>query len=412
MERLFALGTADQHLVSRFLAGLQPTIDIPLRLTLWNGTHHDLGARPEVTVCLSGPKSLRYFLPPSLDNLADGYVNGHFEVVGSAQAVVDMASRLAQVGVPMRGRFGRLLNAVRHDRANDARSIEHHYDVSNSFYRLWLDEAMVYSCAYFPSSSESLAAAQRAKLDHILTKIMLKPGERLLDIGCGWGALVIRAAQRHGARAVGVTLSRNQYELAQEHVERAGVASLVEIRLQDYRDIDASDGLFDKITSIGMFEHVGLNHLPAYFSKVHALLKDGGLVLNHGITSTDPGSGATPLGAASFIDKYVFPNGELPHLSLALRDMQGAGLEALDVECLRRHYARTLSAWSENYENHSEAIRALVDETTFRVWRIYLAGCAHAFAQNWVSVYQILACKAGIGEHLNPTPWSRAYMYP
>ena len=210
---------------------------------------------------------------------------------------------------------------------------------------------------------------------------------------------------------VGVTLSRNQYELASRRVRQAGLSGQVEIRLKDYRDIDARDGLFDKIASIGMFEHVGLDHLPEYFGKINSLLKDGGLVLNHGITSTDPASGSTPLGAASFIDKYVFPNGELPHISLALREMQAAGLEALDVECLRRHYARTLTRWAQNYEQHADAIRGLVNETTFRVWRIYLAGCAHAFEQNWVSLYQVLACKAGANEQLNPTPWSRAYMY-
>jgi cyclopropane-fatty-acyl-phospholipid synthase len=397
--------------VARFLTGLQTETDIPLRLTLWNGMQHDLGPQPRVTVHLPDPAALRYFVPPSLDNLAEGYVNGHFDVLGQAADIVATAASLAQLGVPMRGRFGRLFSALRHDRVKDAHAIERHYDVSNDFYRLWLDDAMVYSCAYFPTQTESLAAAQSAKLDHILGKLMLKPGERLLDIGCGWGALAIRAAQKYGARVLGVTLSKNQHALACERVAQAGLADKVEIRLQDYRDINPGDGQFDKITSIGMFEHVGLNHLEAYFARINDLLKDGGLVLNHGITSTDPGSGATPLGAASFIEKYVFPNGELPHISLALKDMQSAGLEALDVECLRRHYARTLACWSDNYERQQEAIRALVSETTYRVWRIYLAGCAHAFSQNWVSIYQVLACKAGTSEQLNPTPWSRAYMY-
>ena len=404
------LGT-EHHRITQYLARLAPVSEIPLRLTLWNGMQHDLGRQPTVTVKVLSPGALRYFVPPSLDNLAEGYVNGHFDVLGQAADIVKVATSLAQHGVPMRGRFGRLFSALRHDRGRDAHAIEHHYDVSNDFYRLWLDEAMVYSCAYFPTQTESLEAAQIAKLDHILGKLMLKPGERLLDIGCGWGALAIRAAQKYGARVLGVTLSKNQYTLACVRVAQAGLADQIEIRLQDYRDIDPGNGQFDKITSIGMFEHVGLNHLEAYFAKINTLLKDGGLVLNHGITSTDPGSGAAPLGAASFIEKYVFPNGELPHISLALKDMQSAGLEALDVECLRRHYARTLACWSDNYEHQQEAIHALVSETTYRVWRIYLAGCAHAFSQNWVSLYQVLACKAGTSAELNPTPWSRAYMY-
>lgn len=411
MTTMTNLVDSDRGVLPRFLAGLRLQNGIPLRLTLWNGLHHDLGQEPQVTVRLNGPGALRYFLPPSLDNLAEGYVNGHFDVQGSAKDIVEVASRLAHTGVPMRGRFGRMFNAGRHDRAKDAQAIKHHYDVSNDFYRLWLDPDLVYSCAYFPSATETLEQAQVAKLDHILTKLMLQPGERLLDIGCGWGALAIRAAQKFGAHVVGVTLSNNQCELARERIAQAGLCAQVEIRLQDYRDIDVSDGLFDKITSIGMFEHVGLNHLPAYFAKINALLKPSGLVLNHGITSTDPDSGGSPLGAASFIEKYVFPNGELPHISLALKSMQTAGLEALDVECLRRHYARTLLHWSENYEDQGREIRNLVDDTTYRVWRIYLAGCAHAFNQNWVSLHQVLACKAGADEQLNPTPWSRAYMY-
>ena len=400
-------------LLGRVTEGLGDTHTIPLRLSLWNGTHYDLGPDPSVTVQLPSPRALKYFVPPSLDNLAEGYVNGHFDVQGRVHDVVQAASQLAHVSVPMQGRFARLFTPVRRNKAQDAQAIEHHYDVSNDFYRLWLDPHMVYSCAYFPQQNETLEEAQCAKLDHILNKIMLKPGERLLDIGCGWGALAIRAAQKYGAQVVGVTLSRQQQALALARVAHAGLSDQVEIRLQDYRDLQVSDTepAFDKITSIGMFEHVGLAHLPSYFAKVNALLKEGGLVLNHGITSTDPGSGATPLGAASFIDKYVFPNGELPHISLALKGMQSAGLETLDVECLRRHYARTLGLWADNYERHSDTIRTLVDETTYRVWRIYLAGSAHAFTQNWISLYQVLACKAGVTEQLNPTPWSRAYMY-
>lgn len=411
MENALSGDGAESKWLGSLLRRLHGQSDISLRLALWNGFQHDLGTDPRVTVRLPGPGALRYFVPPSLDNLAEGYVKGKFDVLGHAQDIVEVATGLARAGVPMQGRFGRLVEAVQHSRNSDARAIEHHYDVSNDFYSQWLGSEMVYSCAYFPAGAVSLDEAQVAKIDHILTKLMLAPGERLLDIGCGWGALAIRAAKKFGAQVVGVTLSRQQYEWASARVEREQLSRLVEIRLQDYRDINPSDGQFDKISSVGMFEHVGIKHLGEYFSRMHSLLKDGGLVLNHGITSTDSDSGASPLGAARFIDKYVFPDGELPHISLALQQMQVGGLEALDVECLRRHYARTLSLWSENYERHAVTIRTLVDETTFRVWRVYLAGCAHAFMQNWVSLYQVLACKSGAGEGLNPTPWSRHYIY-
>ncbi len=398
----------DDQLLQRLMSALPGYAGVPLRLALWNGIERDLGPNPTVTVRLLGPGALRCFLPPSLDNMADGYVQGLFDVQGKAHDVIDAATRLAHATVPIAGKFGRLFRPRRHTRQTDADGVSHHYDVSNDFYRLWLDPRMVYSCAYFSDATLTLEQAQLAKIDHILNKVMLQPGQRLLDVGCGWGALAIRAAQARGASVVGITLSRNQYVLARERVAQAGLQDRVDIRLQDYRDIDEP---FDRITSVGMFEHVGLKHLRDYFGKLRSLLRDGGLVLNHGITTTDPDNGGAPLGAGDFIGKYVFPHGELPHLSLALREMQAAGLEVLDVENLRRHYARTLGLWSDNYESHSDAIRANVDASTYRVWRIYLAGCAHAFAQDWVSLYQVLACKSGADPQLNPTPWSRAWMY-
>ena len=392
----------------QFLQNLGSRAQLPLRVALWNGGSVALGPAPRVTIRVPRREAARYLLPPSLDNLAEGYIRGELDVDGPIETVIEAAYGLARNSVQPVGRFGRVMQALTHTRRRDAQAIAHHYDVSNDFYQLWLGPQMVYSCAYFASGAETLEQAQTAKLDHILTKIMLQPNERLLDIGCGWGGLALRAASHFGARVTGVTLSQNQCDLARERVRAAGLAGRIEIRMQDYRDVD---GQFDKITSVGMFEHVGLKHLPAYFGRINALLADGGLALNHGITSTDAHSGASPYGAGSFIGKYVFPQGELPHISLALQAMQEGGLEPLDVESLRRHYARTLSHWAANYETHSAAIRHLVNETTYRIWRIYLAGCARAFSQDWVSIYQVLACKAGADARLNPTPWSRAYMY-
>jgi cyclopropane-fatty-acyl-phospholipid synthase len=279
--------------------------------------------------------------------------------------------------------------------------------VSNAFYVQWLGEGMVYSCAYFEHGDETLDEAQLKKIDHILRKIRLQPGQRLLDIGCGWGALVLRAAQQYGAQCVGVTLSKNQYELARERVHAAGLQDRIQIRLQDYRDV--SDGPFDRITSVGMFEHVGLDHLASYFGHIRRLLKPDGWVMNHGITSTDACDGETRHGGGHFIDRYVFPRGELPHIGTVLRTLQEGGLEAFDVENLRRHYQRTTQLWAEAFEAHTERIKPLVDERRWRIWRVYLAGCAWAFDNDEVSIYQVLCRPAG--QPAQGLPWSRRWMY-
>jgi cyclopropane-fatty-acyl-phospholipid synthase len=298
---------------------------------------------------------------------------------------------------------------VRHSRMRDREAIEYHYDVSNDFYRLFLDPQMVYSCAYFKCESDTLEQAQMQKIDHILDKLQLARGERLLDIGCGWGALVIRAAKRHGAHAIGITLSRNQYAIAQQRVKEEGLEGRVEIRLQDYRDVPEA-GSFDKIASVGMFEHVGLRNLHAYFAKIHALLGEGGAVLNHGITAVDPENRSVGLGAGEFIGKYVFPHGELPHVALVLSRMAEAGLETVDVESLRRHYARTAGLWAEALErNRDEAIR-IAGEKRYRIWSIYLQGSAHGFREGWMTIHQVLAVKQG-GPDSNRLPMTRDYMY-
>ena len=222
-----------------------------------------------------------------------------------------MAARLAEHGPDAGKGLRRSVRMVRHTREIDAAAIAYHYDVSNEFYAHWLDAQMVYSCAYFRSPEDSLETAQVQKIDHVLRKLRVSPGDRLLDVGCGWGALVIHAAERFGARALGITLSRNQYEYARERIAAAGLAGRCEVRLEDYRDVA---GKYDRIASIGMFEHVGLKNLRGYFTRINELLADDGTFLNHGITSTDPDSAETPWGGGEFIERYVFPHGELPHV--------------------------------------------------------------------------------------------------
>ncbi len=380
---------------------------LPLRIELWNGQHIDLSSEaPRVTIRLPRASAARYLLTPSLSNLGAAYVEGAIEVRGAAHDMISIVNALARTTLKAEGKFARIVRTIGHDKRKDAEAIRYHYDVSNEFYAQFLDPNMVYSCAYFENGDEDLATAQIKKIDHILRKIELGQGQTLLDIGCGWGALVIRAAQRYGARCVGVTLSENQYALAQQRVRAAGLEHLVEIRLQDYRDVR---GQFDRITSVGMFEHVGLKHLPDYFATINRLLAPDGLVMNHGITSTDPDNGETPYGGGEFIEKYVFPHGELAHVGQVLKAMQQGALEAYDVENLRRHYARTCAMWTDNFEAKADQVRALAGDKRFRIWHVYLAGCSYAFEQDWISLYQIVCGKAG--RKTAALPWSRNYMY-
>jgi cyclopropane-fatty-acyl-phospholipid synthase len=397
-----------QNQLSHWIAGVREQLTLPLRIELWNGQQVDLSSEtPRVTIRLPNIAAARYLLTPSLSNLGTAYVEGAIEVKGKAMDMIAVVNALARSSLKAEGKFARMVRTISHNKQKDAEAIRYHYDVSNDFYQEFLDPNMVYSCAYFENGDEDLATAQLKKIDHILRKIELRPNQTLLDIGCGWGALVIRAAQKYHARCVGVTLSENQYALARERVRAAGLEHLVEIRLQDYRDVR---GQFDRITSVGMFEHVGIRHLPEYFAAINKLLAPEGIVMNHGITSTDADNGETPYGGGEFIEKYVFPHGELAHIGHVLKAMQQGSLEVTDVESLRRHYARTCAIWTDNFETNGEKVRALGGDKRYRIWHVYLAGCAYAFEQDLISLYQIVGRKAG--QRASVLPWSRKHMYP
>jgi cyclopropane-fatty-acyl-phospholipid synthase len=387
--------------------------DLPVRLCWGQSGRNSLALgefeEPRVEIRVRDPAAWPLLLAPRLDTLGQAYVEGLIDVDGRLEDVLEMAHRLSEAGsTDEQGLLARMRRQFPHTPESDSDAVRYHYDVSNAFYAEWLDPAMVYSCAYFEHGDESLAIAQQKKIDHILTKIRLQPGQRLLDIGCGWGALVLRAARQFGARCVGITLSRNQFDLAQQRVREAGLDDRIEIRLQDYRDI--TDGPFDRITSVGMFEHVGVNQLPVYFRRMRDLLAPDGWAMNHGITSTDPRDGETRKGGGSFIERYVFPRGELPHIGTVLRTMQEGGLESFDVENLRRHYARTLTLWTQAFEARADRIRALVDDRRWRIWRVYLAGSAWAFEHDEIALFQVL-CRPG-AQVASGLPWSRRWIYP
>ena len=382
-------------------------LELPLRVELKGGPSMDLGPAPSVILEISDLSLLSELKEPSLDKLGEAYIDQRIEVRGQIMDVIEVADRLSK------GVLGespeRPPERTAHDRQLDAEAIAYHYDLSNEFYQLWLDPEMVYSCAYFHKPDDSLAQAQTQKLDYLCRKLRLKPGERLLDVGCGWGGLARHAARHYSVEVYGITLSKSQLELANERVRREGLADKVRLDLLDYRDLPANAS-FDKVVSVGMFEHVGHANLPEYFRILFEQLKPGGLAMNHGITARHLDGRPVSRGAGKFIARYVFPHGELPHLSTAIAHMSGQGLEVVDVESLRLHYAMTLEHWSRNLEKRFEDAARLVPEKTLRIWRIYLAGCAYGFRRNWMNLHQILAVKPEAdGSH--SLPLTRADLY-
>ena len=394
--------------VDSALSNLKRHVSAPVRLVLWDGREVAFSDVPRVTLRLKDTRAATALMHPSLISLARAYIDGSAELEGDLREAIRGAVAISRAGSKRLFESTGPTNA-RRSRRDDRDAIHHHYDVSNDFYALWLDPRMVYSCAYFREESDSLEAAQVQKLDHICTKLRLAPGERFLDIGCGWGALAMRAAERYGVDATGITLSENQFRLANERIRAAGLQDRCRVLLQDYRDHEG-EGRYDKVASVGMFEHVGLRNLPLYFESVRRLLRERGFFLNHGITSSDVHNRAVGMGAGEFIGRYVFPRGELPHLHRVIHDMSEHDFEVHDVECLRPHYARTLDLWSGSFERCLDAAVKASSERTARIWRLYLAGCAHAFEQRWISIHQVLASRqAGPGRA--DLPLTRDWMY-
>jgi cyclopropane-fatty-acyl-phospholipid synthase len=394
-----------QKLIANRYAGRE----LPVAVVLPDGARVPLSPKPEVDIIARTWAGMKALATPALGRLARAYVRNDVDFTGSARRALaiaeSMVGDIAQTGVSARNRLVTLKHRLRSNRAN----IAHHYDVSNAFYRMWLDSRLVYSCAYFRTPDDSLDLAQAQKLDHICRKLRLAEGERFLDIGCGWGALIFWAAQHYGVQATGITLSRNQCEHVRSQIAALGLTGRVRVELVDYEDLPDVEA-FDKIASVGMFEHVGPRNYDRYFGKIRRILAPGGFVLNHGITHNALSRRSLGSGIGEFVEEYVFPGGELAHVARVVEGLAAQGLEVIDGEALREHYAKTLWHWVDRLEANADAARREVGEEKFRVWRIYMAGSAHAFDRGWLSLWQLLAGKP-LADGRLPHPLTREYMY-
>ena len=423
-----------------------PVAERKFAVRYWDGTFEPAGASstPDFTLSFQRPGALRrMFLPATELSIAESFVSGDVDIEGNMEAAMYLGDALGKrlqspadqmrlvrklLALPkdpatapkeLKGtRFSRgVAKIMAIGRPGDEKAIQYHYDVGNEFYQLWLDPKMVYTCAYFRNADDDLATAQVAKLDHICRKLRLEPGMKMLDVGCGWGALIMHAAQNYGVEAVGITLSQAQADLGNKRIAAAGLADRCKIEMRDYRDLGNRQE-FDRAASVGMMEHVREDLQPAYFDCVYRVLKPGGLFMNHAIVSVARARPSTRMDRFkgflwrrdAFIDKYVFPEGKLVPIAHVIASAESVGFELRDIESLREHYAMTLRHWVKGLESHSAEATKIAGERVYRVWRLYMSSAIYGFAVGRINVIQSLLVKPD-REGKSYMPLTRDYMY-
>lgn len=396
---------AKLSLKSFFCAALAERADAHFTVIFWDGTSHRFGTGEDFTLHFKNKEALRKLLNDVPLGFGEGYMNGDIDIKGDLRQVIrlGLSSRKLQERT-RHSLFNTLkLNLLqRNSQRADKQNIAHHYDLGNEFYRLWLDLKMIYSCAYFKDSHDSLEQAQLQKIDLCCRKLQLKANEQLLDIGCGWGSLLINAAKNYGVRGLGITLSKEQLEYGREQIKQEGLQDRIQLEYLDYRELRRMNQTFDKVVSVGMLEHVGKANMQQFLANTKKILQPGGILLLHtiGKTAEEPTN--------SWIKKYIFPGCHLPDLGSIVKNATNLDLQFIDCENMRLHYSKTLDKWNERFEQNEKRIRAMFDDRFIRMWRFYLVGCSTSFLLGSMHVFQLLF-SAGVK---NDLPLTREWMIP
>lgn len=379
---------------------LKNSFNIPLKVTYWDQKTEQYGTGdPDIHITIHKPIPIKSIMNNASLALGEAYMNKTIEIDGSIEKLI-LAAYQSRNSFLYNKKFKQFMPTHTHSKNDDEEFVQDHYDIGNDFYKLWLDDTMTYSCAYFEKPDDTLKQAQINKVHHILKKLNPQPGKTLVDIGCGWGTLMLTAAQEYHLKVTGITLSEEQYEYVVQEIKDLKLTDCAEVKLVDYREI--KDQKWDYVVSVGMFEHVGHEDLPEYFRDVAQMLVDGGTALIHGITRQ--GSGALN----AWIDKWIFPGGYIPGLTENIDNILNAGLQLSDMEMLRRHYQRTLEIWEQNFQAHRAEVTQMMDERFSRMWELYLQACAASFASGNIDVVQYLISKGPSGTNL---PMTRDYVY-